>query len=831
MPFRKTFTLLFIVLAGAFLTNGQSDLRPLKLDDLFRIKNVGDPQVSPDGQWVAYVVSTTDVKADKSDSDIWMVSFDGTTNRQITFSSDNETSPRWSPDGKYLSFTSSRPGPNKGSQVWVLDRSGGEAMQLTELKGRLQGYEYSPDSKRLAMVIGDPDLDEAAAPAAGAAAKPPKPIVLDRYKFKQDGQGYLLSNRKSYVYLYEIAGKKLDRLTKGKWDEGTPVWSPDGSRIAFTSNHKADPDRDPGSQIYVADAKAGATERQVTPNTSRGGRPEWSPDGMTLVFLESDELKYGAYNMNHLTTVASDGSSAPVRVKAAEDLDRGVSNPNFSADGRSLNVLVTDDMSVYPAKIDLASGKFDRMMSPPIVISNWDHAGGKVAVLSGGDSKATEIYAFENGALRQLTRQNEALFAEINWPATEEVRFTSKDGTPVSALLTYPVGYVKGTKVPFLLRIHGGPNGQDQHSFSGERQFFAANGYAVLVVNYRGSSGRGQKFSRSIFANWGQYEVQDLHAGVDHVAKMGIADPDKMGVGGWSYGGILTNYLIASDNRFKAGTSGAGTAFTVSYYGTDHYITQYDNEIGPPWDPKAWEIYQKLSYPFLHADRIKTPTLFLGGERDFNVPISGSEQMYQALRSLGVDTQLIIYPNENHGISRPSYVRDRYERYLAWYDKYVRQIKSEPTSPVASWEGKWTGKLTNVPAKPDAPQVEVTREIGAFPIAENTCATWKTTYSEAGAVKQVKDYKLCRGTGSADLYIDEGNGVKLPARLLGDALVTPFKYDNVLLVSTIRLRGEVLEEEILTVDDKPAITGVQPMQAKNLQRIELRRAPVPTVNR
>ncbi len=817
LHFLPLLLLLFVASVAA-----QPGLRPLKLDDLFKIKNVGDPQISPDGQWVAYTVSTVDVKADKSDTNIWMISYDGKTERQITFSADSETSPRWSPDGKYLSFVSSRPGPNRGSQVWLLDRNGGEAMQLTEVKGRLQGYEWSPDSKRLAMVIGDADPNEPAT-GAGASAPPPKPIVLDRYRFKQDGQGYLSGNRKSYVYLYDIASKKLERLTKGKVDEGTPVWSPDGSRIAFTSNKKADPDRDPGSQIYVAEAKAGATEKQVTPNTSRGSRPGWSPDGKTLVFLESDELKYNAYNMNHLTTVASDGSSAPVRVKAAEDLDRGVSNADFSVDGKYIYFLVTDDMSVYPARIGVADGKYERLMSSPVVISNVNSAGGRAVAISGGDSRANEVYAFENGTLRQLTRQNDALFAEINWPATEEVRFTSKDGTSVSALLTYPTGYVKGTKVPMLLRIHGGPNGQDQHSFAAERQFFAANGYAVLAVNYRGGSGRGQKFSRAIYADWGNLEVQDLHAGVDHVLKMGVADPDKLGVGGWSYGGILTNYLIASDNRFKAATSGAGTAFTVSYYGVDHYITQYDNEIGPPWDPKAWETYQKLSYPFLKADRIKTPTLFLGGEKDFNVPISGSEQMYQALRSLGIDTQLIIYPNEFHGISRPSYVRDRYERYLAWYDKYVKKITPTPTSPLAAWEGKWSGKLTNLPARPDAPAVEVTREIGAFPSADNTCSMWKTTYSEAGVVKQVKDYKLCRGTGAADLFVDEGNGIKLPARVLGDSLVSPFKYDNTLLISTVRLRGEVLEEEIITADDKPATSGVQPMQAKGIQRLELRR--------
>jgi dipeptidyl aminopeptidase/acylaminoacyl peptidase len=165
-------------------------------------------------------------------------------------------------------------------------------------------------------------------------------------------------------------------------------------------------------------------------------------------------------------------------------------------------------------------------------------------------------------------------------------------------------------------------------------------------------------------------------AGVDHVIALGVADPDRLGVGGWSYGGILTDYIIATDTRFKGATSGAGTAFTVAFYGTDQYIIQYDYEIGPPWNPKAWETYVKISYPFLHADRIKTPTLFLGGERDFNVPVQGGQQMYQALRSLGVETQLVIYPNEFHGITRPSYVRDRYERYLGWYDKYVKKAQA-----------------------------------------------------------------------------------------------------------------------------------------------------------
>ncbi|HEY2961322.1 MAG TPA: S9 family peptidase [Pyrinomonadaceae bacterium] len=659
----------------------------MKLDDLARFRNVNDPQLSPDGKLVAYVVGTTDTKEDKSNSHIWMVGIDGSNDRQITFSQESEGSPRWSPDGKYLSFTSSRPGKARGNQVWLLDRNGGEAMQLTELKGRLQGYEWSPDSKRLALLIGDPDPDAEPGPSPqpGATPRVPKPIVIDRYRYKQDGQGYLLSGRHTYIYLYDLATKKLERLTKSKWDESSPAWSPDSTRIAFMSNHSDDPDRDPAAQLFAADAKPESTEKQLTLATTRAGRsrPEWSPDGKWLAFLEGDEKKYGAYSMDRLALVAADGSSAPTHFKPAEDLDRGVSSPRFSADGKSIRFLVTDDRSVYPMKANLAGGAAERLLSPPVVLSTWNTVAERTVVISGGDSKANELYVWEENALRQLTHQNDALMAELELGATEEVNFKSKDGTQVNGLLTYPVGYVKGTKVPLLLRIHGGPNGQDQHSLSVERQVFAANGYAVLAVNYRGSAGRGQKFSRSIFADWGNYEVQDLLAGVDHVIKMGVADPDKLGVGGWSYGGILTDYLIASDARFKAATSGAGTAFTVAFYGTDQYIIQYDYEIGPPWNPRAWDTYVKISYPFLHADRIQTPTLFLGGERDFNVPVQGSQQMYQALRSLGIDTQLIIYPNENHGIQRPSYQRDRMERYLAWYDKYVKKAAGAPSTSTA----------------------------------------------------------------------------------------------------------------------------------------------------
>jgi dipeptidyl aminopeptidase/acylaminoacyl peptidase len=686
--------MLFIILVVATAALAQTAKHPLKLDDLARFRNVNDPQCSPDGQMVAYTVSTIDAKEDKGSSHIWMVGYDGKNDRQITFSNDSEGSPRWSPDGKYLAFTSSRssgkPGV-RGSQVWLLDRSGGEAYQLTELKGRLAGFEWSPDSKRLALLIGDPDPDAPdpnATPAPGTPPKPPKPIVIDRYRYKQDVQGYLLSGRHTYIYLYDIATKKLDRLTKSKWDESSVSWSPDGSMIAFMSNHADDPDRDPSAQLFVAEAKPGVAEKLLTSPDNRASRsrPEWSPDGKWIAFLEGDEKKYGAYSMEHLLIVAADGSAPPKRVASSEALDRGVSQPRWSDDGKNIYAVVTDDMSVYGARIPVGAGNAVPITDKPIVLGTRHSAGQCAVVISGDDNHPSEIYSASVAGsklkFQPLTHQNDALMAELQIGQTEEVSFKSKDGTDVHGLLTYPVGYAKGTRVPFLLRIHGGPNGQDQHSFSIERQVFAANGYAVLAVNYRGSSGRGQKYSRSIFADWGHYEVEDLEAGVERVIAMGVADPDRMGVGGWSYGGILTDYMIATDPRFKGATSGAGTAFTVAFYGTDQYIIQYDYEIGPPWNPKSWETYVKISYPFLHADRIKTPTLFLGGERDFNVPVQGGQQMYQALRSLGIETQLVIYPNEFHGITRPSYVKDRYERYLGWYDKYVKK-NAPPVKNVA----------------------------------------------------------------------------------------------------------------------------------------------------
>ncbi len=648
--------------------------RPLRLDDLYRLEEVSDPQCSPDGKWIAYSVATIDREADKRLSHIWMASWDGAENLQLTFDAESETSPRWSPDGKYLSFVSSRPGKTKGSQIWLLDRRGGEARQLTHIKDHtISQYAWAPDSKTLLLIMEEkeePDPEEKTASAV--PPKPPKPIVIDRYHFKQDIQGYLSGSKHNHIYLFDIETGKATQITTGHYDETEAAWSPDGTKIAFVSNQDKDPDRTENTDVFVVDAHQGATARRLTnyPGPD-SGKLAWSPDSKLIAYLQGSDSKFTAYNMNRLAVIPAMGGAA--RVLTA-NLDRGVSSPAFTTDGASVLFLVADDRSEYPAKIAVTGGAVERLAERPMVVSSLSSAGGHIAVLVSTDDAPPEVFALDGGTLRKLSAHNAALLSEVDLAGVEDVSFTSRDGTQVHGLITRPVLFDTGTKYAMLLRIHGGPNGQDGHAFSFERQFFAANGYVVLSVNYRGSAGRGEKYGQSIFGDWGDKEVADLLAGVDHVLRMGIADPNRLGIGGWSYGGILTDYTIASDPRFRAAISGAGSANQISMYGVDEYTRQYDSELGPPWqNPQAWI---KISYPFFKATRIRTPTLFMGGDKDFNVPVIGSEQMYQALRTLGIPTELVIYPGEFHGFKRPSFVRDRYERYLAWYDKYLKGSSS-----------------------------------------------------------------------------------------------------------------------------------------------------------
>jgi dipeptidyl aminopeptidase/acylaminoacyl peptidase len=646
--------------------------RAINLDDLAKLQRVGSPAISPDGEWVVYSVSQTDVKEDKNQGHLWMVKWDGSADLQLTYDKEGAGSPRFSPDGKYISFTSSRPGPAKGSQVWVMDRRGGEAQQLTAIADQdVEGYQWSPDGKKLLLTLHPKAEPE---PEEGKKPEPPKPIVIDRYHFKQDVHGYIRDDDYDALYLYDLSTKKAEKLTTDKnVNEEQETWSPDGQWIAYVSNHDPDPDRTDNTDVFVVAAKAGSAAKKLTTwKGGDGGRLAWSPDSKSIAYTQGLELKLFEYSQSKAAMVTLDGKvSYP-----ANKLDRSVSQPIFTPDGK-LNYLVNDDRNEYPAEVELNGPGDKRLEDQQGVVQTWESAKGHTVVLFTDDSAPGELYALEDGKLRKLTTHNDVLMAELELAPTEDIAANSKDGTDVHALLTKPADWKAGSPVPTILFIHGGPNGQDAHGFDFLRQWLAAKGYAELNVNYRGGSGRGQDYAKVIAADWGHYEVMDLQAGVDKAVSMGVADPNKMCVTGWSYGGILTDYMIASTDRFKCAISGAGTANTMSFYGVDQYILQYDNELGPPW--KDLQTYIKISYPFFEVDkRVHTPTMFMGGTSDMNVPLLGGEQMYQALKSIGVPSELVVYPGQFHGFTKPSYIKDRYERWLGWWDKYLKPEAAKP---------------------------------------------------------------------------------------------------------------------------------------------------------
>jgi dipeptidyl aminopeptidase/acylaminoacyl peptidase len=637
--------------------------RTLVADDFYSVQDLSDPQVSPDGQWVAYLVTTNDRESDSALSAVWMVSWDGTQRLALSAPSGGTSKPRWSPDGRFLAFLSTPAGSEK-SQLMLMDRRGGESRQLTKVEGDIAGYSWCPNGKQIALAI-DP------------AAQPRKPAVIDAIHFKQDEDGYLGAGRNRHLFLFDVDAKRLDALTEDpQFNEDLPTWSPDGRLIAFVRTRERGADQDGREDIDVIEARPGATVKTVArPFAPNSQKLAWNPTGGAIAFLQGGEPKFNAYMQDHLFSVPVVGGEPGA---LTGKLDRAVTSYAYSDDAAGIYITVEDDGGAYPASLPLSGGAVSPLVpAGPFVVSNLSMARGHTAVLKSGDHELAEVYALESGRLRKLTAHNDAFLAELQLGAVEDIKFKSKDGTEIHGLIVKPPSFKAGRKYPTVLWIHGGPNGQDEHSlvldgYQFEHQMFAAKGFIVLRVNYRGGSGRGLGFAKAIYADWGHKEVLDLLAGVDYLVARGLADQDRLAIGGWSYGGILTDYTIATDRRFKAAISGAGSANQLATYGSDEYVLQYNSELGPPWRNTA--LWLKVSYPFFHADRINTPTLFLGGDRDFNVPIIGGEQMYQSLRTLGVPAQLIVYPGQHHVFTRPSFIKDLAERMSAWLDRFLPPV-------------------------------------------------------------------------------------------------------------------------------------------------------------
>jgi dipeptidyl aminopeptidase/acylaminoacyl peptidase len=655
----KKSVVFFFALAISSLALAQNLVKRLiKPEDIYRMKALSNPKLSPDGNWIMYQVSKADSAKDKYESKLYMISTSGNDTVQLT-DEKSAGAPAWSPDNKYISFLSKGKVENEGSQIFLMNRKGGEPMQLTSLKGEISSYKWFNDGSKILMEIRDPNT------ADTAKTKIRKPFEINRFHFKDDSDGYL-DNRQTHLYVLDVKTKKVDTLTKGNKSQTNSAVSYDGKMVAYVSNTSEDPDRNDNSDIFLMDLATKQT-LQVTTFKGPNSGPKFSPDGKQLLYNQS--TGEGNFSMYETAQLFLYDIAAKKSTNLSAAIDRSIASPAWSHDGKFIYALVEDDRKQNIVEFDVAGKTHRNLTTESGSYSSIEiNSKGQMVALYSDNNTPNEIYIRNNNGFTRVTRISDEFLAPLKPIFVKGFEGMASDKSRVSGILYLPDSTAK--KLPLVLFIHGGPVAQDEYAFDMSRQVLAGAGFAVAAVNYRGSSGRGSEYTKAIYADWGNKEVKDIIGLADQLIKMGVADSTKLGIGGWSYGGILTNYTIATDTRFKAAVSGAGSSLQLSMYGSDQYITQYEEELGAPWkNPKKW---MDLSYPFYKVEQIKTPTLFMASQDDFNVPVIGAEQMYQAFKSTGIPTELVIYPNQHHGVRVPSYIVHRYKKHIGWYNKYLK---------------------------------------------------------------------------------------------------------------------------------------------------------------
>jgi dipeptidyl aminopeptidase/acylaminoacyl peptidase len=628
--------------------------------DLMKTAAVSGPRLSPDGSRVVYSVSETRMEKDKewkSVTQVWVAPTHGSTPRQYTRGEKSASGAEWSPDGKLLAFLSDREKDGE-RQVWMMMADGGEAWAVTAHKGGVSGFRFSPDGKQLLLSATDqPAKDEE-----------------DRKKVKDDTMVIDHDIKMTHLWLWNIEKKDEKRLTEGHFTISDPQWSPDGARISYTTRPTPQADDGNLSEVWVQTI-AGGAKWKVECGSADLAR--WSPDGKWLALAGSPDSSSGV-TTTYLYLVSANGG-APKQVTGKFDLSVGT--PVWSRDGRTIffSTNVLEAIEVYGC--DVASGAVKQLSQRggSTGISEISTDGKIVVGTTSGSNRPTEIYVAgaDLGGLNLLTDHN-AWLKDYALGATEVVKWKSKDGTEVEGLLTRPVGYTAGTKTPLLLNPHGGPTGASLNSWNGTVQVLAANGFTVLQPNFRGSTGKGLAFAQANKNTWGKGDYEDCMTGVDAMIASGLADSDRLGAFGWSYGGYMTFWILTQTDRFKAVSPGAGLSNIYSMYSqTDiHRYLQWFYTDKAPW--QAEELYWDRS-PMKYVNNVKTPTMIMHGQVDTRVPIAQAEEFYQALKERQVPVEFVVYPRENHGFTEPRHQMDRVRRYVRFFAKYLKTpVVTEP---------------------------------------------------------------------------------------------------------------------------------------------------------
>lgn len=634
----------------------------LQLDDVYRLRTSSDARVSPDGRWVVCTVSRALREEDRYASNLWLMPAEGGEARPITQGAARDHSPRWSPDGREITFISDRDGDPR---LYVLPlAAGGEAIALARLPGPASDPGWAPDGSAIAALAR-------VGPKRGEA----EPFVADRIKYKSDGVGLLHGQR--HIFVVPRDGSPARQVTDGDWDDNPPSWSPDGRRLAFASARHATRDQDQGAAIWVVPADGGEPACLVPPR-GPAFTPRWSPDGRRLAFVGHDHPMAGSGLQARLWVVPADGGEA---VNVSAGLDNGVAKPPYFAyapmwaSDDEVLAGVVDGGNVHLWSFPAAGGRPVQQVAGEFTLPDADlhRPSGRIVATRSDWQTPGDVWLFEQGSTRRLTRLNPWL-EEAGLPRPERRQFATADAQRVDGWLYSPEGARR--PLPLVVDVHGGPhNAWGSGFFAGLYwQELVAAGCCVLALNPRGSAGYGQAWLEAARGRWGEADLPDLLAAVEALIGEGLVDRERVGICGYSYGGYMTNYAITHSPLFRAAVSGGGIANLVSFYGT--------SDIGPFFT--GWEIadsfqedlerYVRLSAVFAAA-RATAPTLLLHGERDDRVPISQSEEMLVALRRLGKSAELVRYPGASHGFrgptGRPSHRVDYGRRLVEWMQRHL----------------------------------------------------------------------------------------------------------------------------------------------------------------
>ena len=654
------------------LPSASAAKRGITAEDYFAFQSVSDAHISPDGKEVAYVVTTIDQKRNRRDSSIWMVSIDGqSASRRLTAEGVNSTSPRWSPDGTRLAFVSNRaagePGAGEPSrpQIYILRTDGGEAQALTHLKSGVNGFQWSPDGKRLVALSRTGPGDDVAASARKSDVRHYTHIS---YKFNDTGW---FDDRRSHLWVIDASTGAARQLTTGDdWNDADPQWSPDSTRIAFVSDRTGkEYDDGHNKDVWVIAAEGGPLTR-ISDHDFDDTQPRWSPDGKQIAFAGQTARR----QFPKLYVASASGGKSTL---VAEDLDLIPTGLHWGPGARELRFETGVRGENHVFRVDLGTQKVAPVTAGERAVRGFDvnAKAGVMTYLANDFQHLDDLYAsaLDGSGERRLTHLNAALWSELEPAAVERLTYQSTDGWNIDGFLVKPVGWQPGKKYPMILSIHGGPAGQYGVDWFHEFQVYAAKGWAVFFCNPRGSTGYGQKFERGIVNNWGGMDYQDVMAGVDAALKQNPwIDADKLGVTGGSYGGFMTNWILGHTTRFKAAVTLRSISNFISDDGTrDGAYGHEDDFKGFLFDD--FEQYWSAS-PLKYARNVKTPTLILHSDNDYRVPLEQGEQWFRALRHYGVNAEFVIFPRENHNLTRtgePKHLVESLNWQCYWFDRFL----------------------------------------------------------------------------------------------------------------------------------------------------------------